>query len=32
MSSSLGLYIEDNIIKYAKVTKNHDDLKVESFA
>lgn len=31
MSSSLGLYIEDNIIKYAKVTKNHDDLKVESF-
>lgn len=31
MSSCLGLYIEDNIIKYAKVTKNHDDLKVESF-
>lgn len=31
MSSCLGLYIEDNIIKYAKVAKDHDDLKVESF-
>ena len=31
MSSSLGLYIEDNIIKYAKVSKDHDNIKVESF-
>ena len=31
MSSCLGLYIEDNLIKYAKVTKDHSDLKVESF-
>ena len=31
MSSCLGLYIEDNIIKYAKIEKDHDNLKVESF-
>ncbi len=31
MSNCLGLYIEDNIIKYAKVSKDHDNLKVESF-
>ena len=31
MSSSLGLYIEDNLIKYAKVSKNNDNIKVESF-
>ena len=31
MSSSLGLYIEDNLIKYAKVSKNNDIVKVESF-
>lgn len=31
MSSCLGLYIEENLIKYAKVTKDHDKLKVESF-
>lgn len=31
MSSCLGLYIEDNIIKYAKVSKEHDNIKVESF-
>ena len=31
MSSSLGLYIEENLIKYAKVSKNNDDIKVESF-
>lgn len=31
MSSCLGLYIEDNIIKYAKVAKDHDNLKVEAF-
>ena len=31
MSSSLGLYIEENLIKYAKVSKNNDNIKVESF-
>lgn len=31
MSDCLGLYIEDNIIKYAKVSKEHDLIKVESF-
>lgn len=31
MSSCLGLYIEENLIKYAKVTKEREDLKVESF-
>lgn len=31
MSSCLGLYIEPNIIKYAKVSKERDNLKVEAF-
>lgn len=31
MAKSLGLYIEDNIIKYAKVSKERDSIKVESF-
>ena len=31
MSSCLGLYIESNLIKYAKVTKDRDNLKVEYF-
>lgn len=31
MSSCLGLYIENNVIKYAKVTKDHELLKVEAF-
>ena len=31
MPSCLGLYIESNLIKYAKVTKERDILKVESF-
>jgi len=31
MSSCLGLYIEDNIIKYAKVSKEHDNFKVETY-
>ena len=31
MSSCLGLYIENNIIKYAKVSKDHDNIKVDSF-
>lgn len=31
MSSCLGLYIQDNLIKYAKVTKDRDILKVDAF-
>lgn len=31
MASCLGLYIEENLIKYAKVTKEHDNIKVEAF-
>lgn len=31
MTNCLGLYIEDNLIKYAKVSKDHDDIKVEAF-
>lgn len=31
MSNCLGLYICENLIKYAKVSKDHDILKVESF-
>ena len=31
MASCLGLYIENNLIKYAKVTKEKDMLKVDSF-
>ena len=31
MSSCLGLYIEEHLIKYAKVSKEKDIIKVESF-
>ena len=31
MPSCLGLYVESNIIKYAKVSKDRDIVKVESF-
>lgn len=31
MSSCLGLYIQENLIKYAKLTKDRDNLKVEAF-
>ena len=31
MAKCLGLYIEDNIIKYAKVSKEREDIKVETF-
>ena len=31
MPSCLGLYIENNLIKYAKVTKEKDMLRVDSF-
>ncbi len=31
MQKCLGIYIEDNLIKYAKVSKERDDMKIESF-
>lgn len=31
MPSCLGLYIEKNLIKYAKVSKDHEFIKVESY-
>lgn len=31
MSSCLGIYIEDNLIKYAKVSQKNENIKVESF-
>jgi len=31
MASCLGLYIEENIIKYAKVSKDNDVIKIDSF-
>lgn len=31
MASCLGLYIEENLIKYAKVSKDHDVVKIEAF-
>ena len=31
MSTCLGMYIEENLIKYAKVSKERDQIKVESF-
>lgn len=31
MSSCLGIFIEPNFIKYAKISKDHDVLRVESF-
>lgn len=31
MSSCLGLYIEEHLIKYAKVSKEHDNIKIEAF-
>ena len=31
MQKCLGIYIEDNLIKYAKVSKERDNMKVESF-
>ena len=30
-TNCLGLYIEEHLIKYAKVSKEHDKIKVESF-
>ena len=31
MSTCLGMYIEDNLIKYAKVSKDNDIVKIDSF-
>ena len=31
MPSYLGLYIEDNLMKYAKVSKEKDNIKIDSF-
>ena len=31
MQKSLGIYIEDNLIKYAKVSKEREEIKIESF-
>lgn len=30
MPSCLGMYVQDNLIKYAKVSKDHDKIKVDS--
>jgi len=31
MQSCLGLYIENNLIKYAKISKDHNNFRIESF-
>lgn len=31
MPKSLGIYIENNLIKYAKISKEHDNIKVEAY-
>ena len=31
MPSYLGMYIEDNLIKYAKVSKEKEKVKIDSF-
>ena len=31
MPSCLGIYIEEHLIKYAKVSKEHENIKVEAF-
>ena len=31
MASCLGIYVNDNIIKYAKVNKEKDNIKIETF-
>ena len=31
MQNCLGMYIEENLIKYAKVSKERDEMKLESF-
>ncbi len=31
MQNCLGIYVEENLIKYAKVSKDRDNIKIESF-
>ena len=31
MASCLGLYIDNNLIKYAKLSKDKDNIKIESY-
>lgn len=31
MPSCLGIYVQNNLIKYAKVSKDHDKIKIDSF-
>ena len=31
MSNCLGLYIENNLIKYAKLSKEKDNIKIEAY-
>ncbi len=31
MASCLGLYVESNLIKYAKISKDHENVKIDSF-
>ena len=31
MQNCLGIYIENNLIKYAKVSKDKEDLKIETY-
>ena len=31
MPKSLGVYVENNLIKYAKVSKEHDNIKIETY-
>ncbi len=31
MAKCLGLYVEDNVIKYAKISKERDDIKIEAY-
>jgi len=31
MPSCLGLYVENNIIKYAKISKERDNIRIEAF-
>lgn len=31
MAECLGIYLENNLIKYAKISKDHDNMKIEAF-
>ena len=30
MASCLGLFVEDNLIKYARISKENDNVKIEN--